>query len=173
MSKEIYQTVKLNDFYHHIDNGGVMINFYAKSFNENKDNHFYIPVIEIETSYFGYAHLSSKLEGYQMDSNCLEKIGLAFIAAADKLKELEEKITWQFWTIEHNYNMKPTIVYYPTKFLVTCDSSDGDRIDKEFSIGKFKLYKFIDVVKDELDKCDVLCSNCHREEHHRLNNLKC
>jgi hypothetical protein len=39
--------------------------------------------------------------------------------------------------------------------------------DKEFSFSKKKSYKF-ETIKPELDKCDVLCSNCHKEIHHNI-----
>jgi hypothetical protein len=31
--------------------------------------------------------------------------------------------------------------------------------------------KAIDAVKKELDKCLILCANCHREEHEKLRNI--
>ena len=36
--------------------------------------------------------------------------------------------------------------------------------EKEFSISDLRTYSW-DVVKNELDKCICLCSNCHREIH--------
>jgi len=36
---------------------------------------------------------------------------------------------------------------------------------KDFSISNAKLTTFSDIVKKELDKCLILCANCHREEH--------
>lgn len=43
-----------------------------------------------------------------------------------------------------------------------------DPNEKEFSLSKsaFKSIKNLERAKKELDKCDLLCSNCHREEHY-------
>jgi formate-dependent nitrite reductase cytochrome c552 subunit len=42
-----------------------------------------------------------------------------------------------------------------------------DPTQKDFSLGHAKMTNF-EKVKSELDKCDLLCANCHREEHARL-----
>lgn len=39
-----------------------------------------------------------------------------------------------------------------------------DPTQKDFSIGHSKMLS-LDKVKPELDKCELLCSNCHREHH--------
>lgn len=42
---------------------------------------------------------------------------------------------------------------------------------KEFSISSLGNKKYGKIYENELDKCICLCSNCHRIEHHRLNNI--
>lgn len=40
--------------------------------------------------------------------------------------------------------------------------------EKDFNISAALGRKFDDEIKNELDKCIILCANCHREEHFRL-----
>lgn len=43
-----------------------------------------------------------------------------------------------------------------------------DPSKKEFTISQIKGKSLDSKVKKELDKCDILCSNCHREKHFDL-----
>lgn len=40
-----------------------------------------------------------------------------------------------------------------------------DPSKKDFNISRYKGVIMTDKVKDELDKCILLCANCHREKH--------
>lgn len=42
--------------------------------------------------------------------------------------------------------------------------------EKDFGIGNLKSYKLTDIIKLELDKCMLLCANCHRETHNKIKN---
>ena len=40
--------------------------------------------------------------------------------------------------------------------------------EKDFNLSHMKRYTFDDKIKNELDKCVLVCSNCHREIHAKL-----
>ena len=46
-----------------------------------------------------------------------------------------------------------------------------DPNEKEFGVGEKGYTRSIEAVKNELDKCILVCSNCHREIHAGLVNL--
>jgi len=56
------------------------------------------------------------------------------------------------------------------KYLGSLDFHHIDPNEKEFSMAQFKLRSF-DQVKSELDKCVLLCANCHREVHAGITSL--
>lgn len=45
------------------------------------------------------------------------------------------------------------------------DFHHEDPSQKEFAIGRRNLSNLTDFVKKELDKCSLLCANCHRVRH--------
>lgn len=54
------------------------------------------------------------------------------------------------------------------KYIGALDFHHLDPSQKDFGIAKVKLHSFDDKVKRELDKCILVCSNCHREIHGSL-----
>lgn len=46
----------------------------------------------------------------------------------------------------------------------TLDFHHKDKQEKEFTIGQFKKGSF-EIIQSEINKCVILCSNCHREFH--------
>jgi len=57
------------------------------------------------------------------------------------------------------------------KYAGALDFHHRDPSKKDFAICKrLRVAKLNDALKKELDKCDLLCANCHREEHWRIKN---
>lgn len=57
------------------------------------------------------------------------------------------------------------------KCLRSLDFHHRDPKEKDFPISSF-WSSFNEVVKEELDKCDLVCSNCHGEIHEEIDNMQ-
>lgn len=61
-----------------------------------------------------------------------------------------------------------------TRYAGSLDFHHRNTTDKDFNVAEFRGTRFnesgelSDQALRELDKCDLLCANCHREEHGRL-----
>jgi hypothetical protein len=51
------------------------------------------------------------------------------------------------------------------KYIGALDFHHLNPNEKDFTIAHIRQYKFDDIIKNELDKCILVCSNCHREIH--------
>jgi len=57
-----------------------------------------------------------------------------------------------------------------SKCCAALDFHHVDESKKDFSISKLRGTAFNDVIRNELDKCILVCCRCHREVHAELNN---
>ena len=82
-------------------------------------------------------------------------------------------------TIERQQRLKAQAIAYKGSKCQLCgyngyagamELHHRDPKEKDFSLSRAKLTTF-EKVRNELDKCDLLCANCHREEHARLKGL--
>jgi hypothetical protein len=70
------------DYYHHIDQGGIEFLF------ESNDG---LNSVEFRTTYNGRTYVSSKMEGHELDSKVLKAIGVKFIEFAKLVADQENK----------------------------------------------------------------------------------
>ncbi|MGV8131714.1 MAG: hypothetical protein ACP5N7_06465 [Candidatus Pacearchaeota archaeon] len=77
-------------------------------------------------------------------------------------------------TLERQHKFKKLCIEYKggkceicgyTKSNAALEFHHLDASEKEFSISKARLTTFSNSIKKELDKCQLLCANCHREVH--------
>lgn len=52
-----------------------------------------------------------------------------------------------------------------SRYLGALEFHHKDPSEKEFTIGSVKNKSISDEIKSELDKCMLVCANCHRELH--------
>lgn len=54
------------------------------------------------------------------------------------------------------------------RYVGALEFHHNDPTEKDFEISKVKSKCFNESIKKELDKCDLLCSNCHKEVHNEI-----
>lgn len=80
-------------------------------------------------------------------------------------------------TLERTRNLKSQMVEYKGGCCVRCgykkyqgalEFHHLDPNEKDFNPSRLKNYSFNEIIKSELDKCILVCSNCHREIHDEM-----
>lgn len=80
-------------------------------------------------------------------------------------------------TLERTRNLKSQMVEYKGGCCVRCgyEKYQGalefhhiDPNEKDFNPSRLKNYSFNERLRNELDKCILVCSNCHREIHDEI-----
>lgn len=80
-------------------------------------------------------------------------------------------------TVERQRNFKKQMVDYKGGKCVKCgydkcisalEFHHLNPNEKEFTLSHLKNYRFDEIIMNELDKCDLVCANCHREIHYEL-----
>jgi hypothetical protein len=84
-------------------------------------------------------------------------------------KSFKQRFNFKIKALEYKGNCCESCSY--NKDITALEFHHKNPAQKE--INPAKLYhKPWEFAQQELDKCSVLCSNCHREEHHRLDQKK-
>jgi len=52
------------------------------------------------------------------------------------------------------------------------DFHHKDGKNKEFTVGAFRRVVGLDRIKEEIEKCEIVCANCHRILHDEMRNGK-
>lgn len=102
------------------------------------------------------------------------------VQPCDIIKVLNDKSTDNNVRKQRRRSLKRIAVMYKggkcnecgySKSLKALDFHHIEPSHKDFVISSRKDSTF-DAIKSELDKCILLCSNCHREEHERIEKNK-
>lgn len=82
--------------------------------------------------------------------------------AIAKVKERQQDI--KDWFVDLKSQLKCNRC--PEDFIYCLEFHHTDPEEKEFSVSQMRGYSK-EKILEEISKCEVLCANCHRKEHHK------
>ena len=96
------------------------------------------------------------------------------IVNARKLRKKNRRNELLKWIAEYKKTLSCEICKESTPCCLDFHHRDG--MTKKFNISQIKDLKkteiTFNILVEEIAKCDVLCANCHRKEHHRRKQRK-
>jgi len=112
---------------------------------------------------------------YKTRENRLEQNKRWRVNNKDKIKKAYQRDKEDIKVLKKINNKKNMLSYFEEKMRLKCercgedhisclDFHHIDRTEKEYGVSYFARYSF-KLAKKEMEKCIVLCSNCHRKEH--------
>ena len=109
-----------------------------------------------------------------------KEIGISYqrLRNVIQLKTVAPKDSYTY-VKEHRKRVKEELVAYKggkceicgyDKCIAALDFHHINPEEKDFAISNSNIYKNIEALKQEVDKCMLVCANCHRELHYQQDN---
>lgn len=132
-----------------------------------KDGHHYPNKINVDEQYCLCCkiHLNSK-NGYSRKDR---DIWATLCKQCSRERDFKKRLNFKKKALEYKENYCQSCGY--NKDITALEFHHKNSTEKEINPAKL-YYKPWEYAKKELDKCIVLCANCHREEHDKINKNK-
>lgn len=110
-------------------------------------------------------HCQKLLPSSEFCKNSKGKDGLwSYCRSCESRRKKQQLINFKKACLQYKNQFCCNICGY-NKNLAALDFHHINASEKDFTISQQKRLNLNDKIKQELDKCDVICSNCHRELH--------
>lgn len=146
----------------------------ALHFEKSKSTiRYWLKKFDLKTSY-----ISKDVNKHYVCTKCnLQLSELDFYKKNDKYYHTYCKSCFNKQVLQRQNEIKIQAIVYKggecehcgySKYIGALEFHHIDPKEKDINWKNFKLRKFNSNFKKELDKCKLLCANCHREEHNNL-----
>jgi hypothetical protein len=117
------------------------------------------------------------LDGKRKCTTCERFLSFSEFSPTDEFGGLSSycKICARKRKLAHSQKFKKECIDYKGGCCIRCgykkcpaalEFHHRDPTEKEFMVSKLNTAVLTNVIKKELDKCDLVCSNCHKEVHY-------
>ena len=141
---------------------------------------YWLKKYDISTNYKSFKDIGLKEYGeFRFCPKCKKdvEIGNFYQRRGKENSSVYCKSCTSLQTLERQRRLKQELVDYKggsctkcgyNKYVGALEFHHLDPTKRDFTIAHHKLTKFSDEIKKELDKCILVCANCHREIHNEM-----